>query len=50
MQNTPNYNLPQLEGTDKFTKETLNDAFSKIDQAISDLQETINKLNATIQK
>lgn len=42
MKQTSNYNLPQYEGTDKFTKEVLNDGFSKIDVAINDLQETFN--------
>lgn len=42
MKQTPNYNLPQFEGTDFFNKEALNDAFDKIDTGISDLQETIN--------
>ena len=42
MQQTPNYNLPQFAGTDLFNKEDFNDAFNKIDTAISDLQETIN--------
>lgn len=45
MKQTPNYNLPQFEGADKFTKEDLNDAFSKIDIGISDIQDTINISN-----
>lgn len=46
MRQTPNYNLPQFEVGDKFNKETLNEGYSKIDLAISDLQETFNA-NAT---
>lgn len=42
MKQTPNYNLPQLEADDKFYKEILNEAYEKIDTAISDLQDTIN--------
>lgn len=45
MKQTPNYNLPQFSGTDFFNKEILNDAFSKIDNGISELQETINFAN-----
>lgn len=42
MKQTPNYNLPQFEAEDKFYKEILNEAYNKIDTAISDLQETFN--------
>lgn len=42
MKNTENYNLPLFESGDKFNKETINEANSKIDLAISDLQETFN--------
>ena len=42
MKQTPNYNLPQFDGEDLFNKEDFNDAFKKIDTAISDLQETFN--------
>lgn len=42
MRQTPNYNLPQFDGTDFFNKEALNDAFNKIDTGISDIQETVN--------
>lgn len=42
MRNTPNYNLPQFDGTDKFDKDVLNDAYLKLDEAINDLQETFN--------
>lgn len=50
MQQTPNYNLPQFEGTDFFNKEALNDAFIKIDIAISDLQDTVNILNNKVEE
>ena len=42
MKQTPNYNLPQFDDEDLFNKEDFNDAFSKIDTAVSDLQETFN--------
>ena len=42
MRQTPNYNLPQFETNDKFYKEILNEAYDKIDTAISELQETVN--------
>ena len=48
MKQTPNYNLPQFDGEDLFNKEDFNDAFSKIDTAVSDLQTTINNLIAKL--
>lgn len=50
MQQTPNYNLPQFNGDDLFNKESFNDAFRKIDTAISDVQEAVNTLNIKIEE
>lgn len=39
---TPNYGLPQFAEQDLFNVENFNEAFNKIDKAVSDIQETFN--------
>lgn len=45
MKYTKNINLPIYDGNDKFYESELNSANEKVDKAIGDIQETINKAN-----
>ena len=47
---TPNLNLPQYKGTDKFDLKEINDSYSIIDNAykeVIDIKDEITKTNAT---
>ena len=47
---TPNLNLPQYEGHDKFDLKEINNAYSSIDRAykeVIDIKDEITKTNAT---
>ena len=44
MKNTNIYSLPQFENEDVFNKEDFNDAFEKIDKALSDSQDVFDEL------
>lgn len=47
MQQTLNYGLPQFNEEDLFSKDDFNNAFEKIDNAISEVQDSVNILEPT---